>query len=85
MRRRMLVCEILEHRLLLAAVVAKHAGVGYFVHPQSPQIERYDLGSHTWMSPVTLAGATKAPTAIAVNSSGLFAAFDKVEGREEAG
>ena len=78
MRRRMLVCEILEHRLLLAAVVAKHAGVGYFVHPQSPQIERYDLGSHTWMSPVTLAGATKAPTAIAVNSSGLFAAFDKV-------
>jgi hypothetical protein len=78
MRRHRIGCEILERRLLLAAVAATHDGVGYFVHPASPQIERYDLGSHTWLSPVTLAGATTAPTAIAVNSSGLFAAFGKV-------
>jgi len=75
MRRRKLACEKLEPRMLLAVIAAEHDGVAYFVRPESPRIERYDVAGHAWLASVELAGATTAPTALAVDGSGIFVAF----------
>lgn len=77
MRRRPIACESLEPRRLLAVEAVQLDGIGYFIHPGQPRIERYDLAAETWLAPVDLAGATTAPTELAVGSAGLFVAFDK--------
>lgn len=76
-RRRPLGCEILEHRRLLAVTAVAHDDIGYLVNVGGQRIERYDLTDRSWLPSIELAGATAAPTAIAVGGTGVFVAFGR--------
>jgi VCBS repeat-containing protein len=80
-RTRRLWAECLEPRHLLAGVLQhgptalEYSGVGYFLRTDTPQIERYDLSSETWLTPIVLAGASGTPTAELVDADGIYVSF----------
>jgi VCBS repeat-containing protein len=74
--------EPLEARYLLTASVLQHGptveeynGVGYFLHTDAPQIERYDIANEAWLTPITLTGGIGNPTAQLIDADGIFVAF----------
>src|SRR5262245_12291588 len=73
--------ESLEPRQLLAGLVQhgptalEYNNVAYFLRTDAPRIERYDLTSEAWLSPITLAGATGTPTAELVDADGIYVSF----------
>jgi len=73
--------EQLEARQLLAGLIQhgptalEYNGVGYFLRTDTPRIERYDLTNETWLTPITLAGATGTPTAELVDANGIYVSF----------
>ena len=69
--------ERLEPKRLLSATVDRLGDIAYFASPSTPQIQRYDVANETWLTPITLSGATQAPSVIHVDADGLYVASGK--------
>lgn len=50
------------------------SGMAYFLFQSPPRIERYDLVTETWLTPISLADT---PTAFAVDPDGLYIGFGR--------
>lgn len=51
-----------------------HGDIAYFLFAAPARLERYDLAAASWLSPIALSAT---PTAFAVDSDGLYVAFDR--------
>jgi len=51
-----------------------HGDIAYFLFAAPARLERYDLAAATWLTPIALPAT---PTAFAVDSDGLYVAFDR--------
>lgn len=51
-----------------------HGDIAYFLFASPARLERYDLASASWLTPIALPAT---PTAFAVDSDGIYVAFDR--------
>ncbi|WP_146395589.1 GEVED domain-containing protein [Planctomycetes bacterium CA13] len=78
MRRRGLRCENLEQRRLLVASVIEHDGIGHIFWDSVAQVERFDIDTEQWLSPISLQDAPgQLPTTGHVDGDGIYVAYDK--------
>lgn len=59
----------------MAATPVESSGIGYFV--QGTSIERYAIEEERWLAPVSLASASETPSAIHVDTDGIYVAFGR--------
>ncbi|MEM7625302.1 MAG: hypothetical protein AAF333_06715 [Planctomycetota bacterium] len=72
-----LVDVVVEDQAVSVAAVTEHAEVSYVLIENSPRVERYDIASETWLSPVALTNAPGPATKLHVDDEGIYVAFGK--------
>ena len=75
--------QLCEPRTLLSATVTQYGDKAYFVSETAAQIERYDLTSEAWLSPVPLTEGIGLPTVVHVDADGLYVASGQTVYRYE--
>ncbi|MBL8817321.1 MAG: hypothetical protein JNL58_14945, partial [Planctomyces sp.] len=69
--------DVLETRCLLAVAPVESDGQLWFVSATAGQLERYHLSDEQWQTPVMLSGSNQRPTALLVDSDGIYAAYGR--------
>ncbi len=55
--------------------------IAYFLFQSPAKIERYDLATESWMTPISLTDKTETPTAFTVDGDGLYIGFGRYASR----